>query len=364
VSAARSSALRRGGWGLALGWALACAAPALAQDGSTGTDTSLAPRAAMEAPRADQALLLDVAQAGGGWLAVGEHGLILRSTDGAHWQQVPSPVDVTLVRLRFLDAQRGWALGYDGCVLATEDGGAHWRILQYDAAWGRPWFDVRFFDPDHGLLAGTNGTLKITSDGGKTWQAIDSPAFADTPNLYNLIALGDGSLLIAGERGLLARSTDRGLSWTQLKSPYTGSYFGALAVGARGALVFGLRGNAFYAPDLAQAPALSAQERAALEEAANNPEYAARKIDPVSAVAGWIELKSDQTESLFSGTIAPDGRVLLFGMNGHVMQAELGAARLQPLAVSTDNNLNAGAVAGDHLLVVGSAGVQRLPLPR
>jgi photosystem II stability/assembly factor-like uncharacterized protein len=318
----------------------------------------------MYAPRAESALLLDVARAQGGWLAVGERGLILRSSDGMHWQQVPAPVDVTLVRLRFLDQLRGWALGYDGCVLATADGGAHWRVLRYDAAWGRPWFDVRFFDPAHGLLAGTNGALMATSDGGQTWQTIDSPVFADTPNLYNLIELGDGSLLIAGERGLLARSLDRGQSWSQLKSPYTGSYFGALPIGAKGVLVFGLRGNAFYAPDIAQVPPLTAAERAALSAAANDPEYATRNINPVSTVPGWVELQSDQTESLFGGSLAPDGRILLFGMNGHIMQADLSAARLWRLAISTDNNMNAGAIAGDWLLVVGSQGVQRLPLPR
>ncbi len=342
-------------------WAVSL--PAAAQH-AADIDPTLAPRPAVMAPRAATSLLLDIARAGEHWIVVGQRGVILRSSDGQHWQQMPSPVDVMLTRVRFFDDTRGWALGYDGAVLETRDGGRSWTLLRFDPQWGKPWFDVLFLDAEHILLAGTNGALMITADGGQTWQSIDTPALEDGPNLYSLAALGDGSLLLAGERGFLARSTDRGATWQRLRSPYSGSYFGALPVGEQGVVIFGLRGHAFYAADLRAAEVLSAEAAQALREAALDPTAAAAHINPVSEVSGWTRLENDDYESLFGGTVTADGRVLLFGMNGHVMQVDLTSRRLHRLPAAPESNLNAGRLAGSDLIVVGTAGVQRLPLTR
>jgi photosystem II stability/assembly factor-like uncharacterized protein len=331
--------------------------------GDTGTDTTLVAVPARILPHADSGLLLDVAHAGTSLVAVGGHGDILLSADGKKWQQVPVPADTTLNRVRFLDDTHGWAVGYDGTVLASSDGGKTWTLQQFDAAWGRPYFDVLFFDADNGLLAGANGTLKKTSDGGKTWDAVSSDAFADNPNLYNLIKLGDGSLLIAGERGFMARSTDKGASWTQLKSPYTGSYFGALAVNGSGALIFGLRGNAFYAADIAKAAPLTAKELAAMHAAASDAEAAAGAQNPVSEVPGWAHLKHEDTEPLFGGAVGGDGRILLVGQNGRVMRADLAGGALEPVPVHSDINMNAALFDGDAALItVGTSGIKRVAL--
>jgi photosystem II stability/assembly factor-like uncharacterized protein len=329
----------------------------------TGTDTTLLPVPSRPAGRAASSLLLDLAHAGPNFVAVGQWGDILLSADGNQWQQVAAPADTTLTRVRFLDATHGWAIGYDGTVLASTDGGKTWQLQQFDANWGRPYFDILFFDTDNGLLAGANGTLKKTSDGGKTWNPIDSDVFADTPNLYNLLPLGNGTLLLAGERGFLARSTDKGATWTQLKSPYTGSYFGALAIGNSGALIFGLRGNAFYAADVAKAAALSAAELAAIHAAASDAESAGAVQNPVSEVAGWVHLQHEDTEPLFGGAVGADGRVFLVGQNGRVMQADLADAKLKRLAVATDINMNAAVLDGSALVTVGTSGAKRLSLP-
>ncbi len=348
--------------GALLGWSLP--APAQQQDSSddTGTDTTLVPVPAKLAPRAASALLLDLARAGTSWVAVGQRGNILLSADGKTWQQVPAPADTTLTRVRFLDASHGWAIGYDGTILVTEDGGKSWKLQQFDAAWGKPYFDILFFDANNGLLAGANGTLKKTADGGKTWNAIDSDVFADTPNLYNLLALGDGSLLLAGERGFLARSTDKGATWVQLKSPYTGSYFGALATGNGGVLIFGLRGNAFYAANIAKAAPLSAKELEAMRAAASDAESASSSQNPVSEVAGWVHLQHDDTEPLFGGAAGADGRIILVGQNGRVMQADIAAGALKRLPLATDANMNAALFDGTALVTVGTSGVGRLNL--
>ncbi len=325
-----------------------------------GADTTLIPRPAVKALRAESSLLLGLIKAGENWIAVGQRGNVLLSQDGKAWTQVPAPADVTLNRVRFADNQHGWAVGYDGAVLATEDGGRKWQLAQFDAAWGRAYFDVLFSDKDNGLLAGANGTLKRSSDGGKTWTAIESPVLGDGPNLYNLLALGDGSLVLAGERGFVARSTDQGASWIQLKSPYTGSYFGALAVGNSGLLIFGLRGNAFYAADITKAEPLSAKDLEAVRAAAADPTNATSSASPVSTVPGWVRLASADTEPLFGGAVAADGRIFLVGQNGRVMLADLNGMALKRLNIGSDINMNAALVDGDVLVVVGTSGVARV----
>lgn len=333
------------------------------EDEDTGTDTTLVPRPSELAPRASSGLLLSAARAGGGYVVVGQRGSVLLSADGKEWKQVTTPADATLVRVRFLDDARGWAVGYDGTILTTEDGGKSWKLSQFDAVWGKPFFDILFLDASTGLVAGGNGVLKRTTDGGTTWTAVESPVFEDQPNLYNLIKLGDGSLLLTGERGFLAHSTDQGSSWKQLKSPYTGSYFGSVPAGASGAVVFGLRGNAFHVKDIAGAAPLSEADLAALRELAANPEASSKNDSPVSEVAGWTRLASEDTESLFGGSVADDGSVLLFGANGRVMKAELEAGALNRVNLPTNININMGLAAADGLIVVGTSGVQHFALP-
>lgn len=340
--------------------ALAAALPTLAQEGDTGFDTSREPRPALIAPKAASSLLLSLARAGEHWVAVGQYGNILRSTDGQHWEQVPAPNNATLTRVRFVDAHRGYAIGYDGTVLASRDGGASWALQQHDPAWGKPFYDLLWIDAEHGLLAGANGTLKRSTDGGDTWEDIDSDALADGPNLYRVLRVDD-QLLLTGERGFLARSSDGGDTWERLKSPYTGSFFGAINVDA-GVVIFGLRGNAFYAPKLSDTPALTQAEIDAMWEAAFDPAHTGA-ADPVSDVAGWAALHSDAFESLFDATRTDDGDLLLFGTNGHVMQADLAQATLRRLDVGSDININDGAIEGDALIVVGTSGVTRLRRP-
>ncbi|WP_293372869.1 YCF48-related protein [Nevskia sp.] len=329
----------------------------------TGVDTTLVARPSVLVPRAASGLLLSVTRAGSKFVAVGQRGGILLSDDGVKWKQVPTPADATLTRVRFVDDSHGWAVGYDGTILATEDGGSNWTLAQFDAAWGRAYYDVLFSDAQNGFVLGGNGRLWRTGDGGKNWEPIESPVFEDQPNLYNLVKLGNGMLLLTGERGLIARSSDDGATWAQLKSPYTGSYFGTVAAGEAGAVVFGLRGNAFHAADVASLPVLTEEELAALREAAANPEASSTAGNPVTEVAGWTELKSGDTESLYGASIADNGDVLLFGGNGRVMKADLAGGQLVRQQLPTNINMNAGLATADSLIVVGTSGVQRFAKP-
>ena len=120
-----------------------------------------------EPPPAD---FYDVARCGGGFLAVGDRGSILSSTDGGmSWQGSNSGARHDL-----------GAVAFSGdCMVA--------------------------------VAVGEQGAILVSTDGGSTWSAPDT----NTWNEFNEVALsGDGKISIAaGERGLFRYSVDGGRSW-------------------------------------------------------------------------------------------------------------------------------------------------------
>ncbi len=250
-------------------------------------------RPALPSALAERALLLDLASANGLLVAVGERGHILRSVDdGLSWQQARVPVSVTLTAVTFVDSEYGWAVGHDGVILASRDGGASWsvqldgrslnaQLVSYfealqaasddgtdasldpdlvaqgldDALFAqeegpsKPFLDLYFADRQHGWVVGAYGLLLRTDDGGASWQplsmALDNP---DNFHLNAIAAQGD-QLFIAGEAGSLYRSDDRGASWLRLDPGYGGPLFSVTLTGENEVLLSGLRGRLFVSGD-------------------------------------------------------------------------------------------------------------------
>jgi Photosynthesis system II assembly factor YCF48 len=92
-----------------------------------------------------------------GW-AVGENGTILLTTDGgATWQKRDSGVSADLYGVHFTDPTHGWAVGDNGTILLTTDGGATGQ--KRDSGVSAPLYRVHFTDPTHGWAVGDSGTI-------------------------------------------------------------------------------------------------------------------------------------------------------------------------------------------------------------
>ena len=109
--------------------------------------------------------------AGNVGLAVGAHGVVVRSEDGGEtWalQTVGSSLhdlyDVAMIP----EEGRGWAVGEQG-LWQTEDGGLTWRLLEVPGL-ARPLRAIRFLTDDRFAAAGDDGTLVLSPDSGQTWQ--------------------------------------------------------------------------------------------------------------------------------------------------------------------------------------------------
>lgn len=234
---------------LAVAQSLACGA------GAETDLTRVHPRAAAVAPEAKSAMILGIARAGQRVVAVGEHGVILlRDTPEAAPRQAKSvPLDATLTAVSFADAQRGWAVGHWGAIVATADGGENWQRQRIDIDTDRPLFAVHFFDADNGVAVGLWSLVLTTADGGKTWteREVEPPPGSRKAdlNLLGLFADARGTLYATAERGMVLASADRGASWRYLATGYKGSFWSGIATGDGSLLVGGQRGSIYRSDD-------------------------------------------------------------------------------------------------------------------
>jgi photosystem II stability/assembly factor-like uncharacterized protein len=122
-----------------------------------------------------------------GW-AVGAEGVIWHTIDGGqHWERQPSGVRGTLCGLHFVTPYTGWVVGREelpdgsgssGIILVTRDGGEKWERLAAGVLPGLA--SVKFFGNGSGVVAGDSshgmpaGVFR-TSDGGISWQQHGGP---------------------------------------------------------------------------------------------------------------------------------------------------------------------------------------------
>jgi photosystem II stability/assembly factor-like uncharacterized protein len=121
-----------------------------------------------------------------GW-AVGDEGVVWHTMNGGKsWERQPTGVRASLRGLHFLNPCVGWVAGREevpgggsaGVVLYTRDGGVNWRRLLVHSLPGLHL--VRFVDNQTGYLAGDGSEqfpsgVFATTDGGRSWEPVPGP---------------------------------------------------------------------------------------------------------------------------------------------------------------------------------------------
>ncbi len=275
------------------------------------------PRPAEPARLAAESLLLDIERAGQRYVAVGERGHVLLSSDGVSWEQAESvPVRSTLTRVEF-SGGRLWAVGHDSVIIHSRDLGRNWVLQHFDPEAEKPLLDVHFFDANNGIAIGAYGLYMRTQNAGEDWDSLDMADLVTSENIdWEAIAAAEaddstmdddlfgedalldrgcyefmechlnafldnerGTWLIAAERGYGFRSTDGGINWESFRFPYPGSMFGLLQID-REIVAFGLRGHVQTSRD---------------------------------AGRQWVELDNPLASTLKGGSVDPQGRALMVG---------------------------------------------------
>lgn len=148
---------------------------------------------------------------------------IVVTTDG--WQsssvQKPRERDHMLEAIAFADAQTGYAVGEQGRIYSTGDGGAHW-VARASGAMNA--YTLDFADPQLGWASLDRGMVARTTNGGAQWTNVEVQGF----NRYGYVAAVDFADRERGwatgsftDIGMIAGSTDGGLHWTvQYERPF------------------------------------------------------------------------------------------------------------------------------------------------
>jgi photosystem II stability/assembly factor-like uncharacterized protein len=157
-----------------------------------------------------------------GWV-VTERSHILHTRDGGKsWQVQFHDADVILKAVAFADPLHGWAVGEYGHIYYTADGGALWEkqagTFHLSEETGEVVADPFLFavvalDPHTAWAVGIDGYVTRTHDGGRTWQPVETGA--PKTHLFGIATDHQGTLLIGG-RGTGLLSVDQGQHWQVL----------------------------------------------------------------------------------------------------------------------------------------------------
>jgi len=283
--------------------------------------------------------------AGARIVVAGQRGHILHSDDGKTWVQADVPASSDLTALSFPTAKDGWAVGHEGIVLHTGDGGLTWsrqidgrKIGELLAKQGgqagqgadQPLLDVWFEDDKKGFAIGAFNLILRTEDGGQTWtpwmDRVDNPKGM---HLYAIRPAG-GTVYIVGEQGLVLKLDREKQRFTRVALPYRGTLFGV--VGTPGmVLVHGLRGNAYRSTD---------------------------------GGANWTKVETGVSAGIASGAEMSDGSVVLVSQAGHVLLSTDEGATFKRVKVATAAPAFSVAEAGKGTVAVAGIGGVRLVHPR
>ena len=132
--------------------------------------------------------------------------------------------------VQFVDENRGWAVGGNGVLLGTADGGATWKALPRPS--DDTLRDLYFSDERTGWVVCERSIyllktkdeprayLMNTTNGGSTWKRVNVLGVQVDARLMRALFTRDGGRAWAfGEGGLLFTTRDGGTSWTPKRVP-------------------------------------------------------------------------------------------------------------------------------------------------
>ncbi len=135
--------------------------------------------------------------------------LLIFSSAKAQWKVQQSGVQSHLNAVDFIDSNLGLAVGDDGVVLRTTNGGQAWEML--DSLGVAPLNDVHWVNNSTAWATGKYGGLYVTYNKGDSWTIKSVGSF--NSDLLSMSSVNDQVLWVTGTLGAIYYSIDGGDSW-------------------------------------------------------------------------------------------------------------------------------------------------------
>jgi photosystem II stability/assembly factor-like uncharacterized protein len=180
--------------------------------------------------------------------AVGAEGTIIKTINGGTtWAQQNSGVENVLkgVGVAMTDANRVWAVGDAGTIRKTNDGGTTWGAQTSGTS--ENLYDVAVVNANVAWAVGASSVVLFTNDGGTTWNPQSSPVASN----FNAVSAVDANVAWAvGDSGIIIYTIDAGTTWNQQATGgITEALTGVAAVNANIAWAVGEGGLIYYTND-------------------------------------------------------------------------------------------------------------------
>jgi photosystem II stability/assembly factor-like uncharacterized protein len=158
-----------------------------------------------------------------GW-AVGNQGVVFRTTDGGIiWKGFSVDNYTNFRSVTFVDSNNGWVVGiggldndYGGRIYKTTDGGINW-IMQL-SKYPSQITDITIIDSNTALAVGTDGTILRTTDGGSNWKyqinPVGIPGNNSDNTLWSINKVDKNNAWAVGFSGIILNTRDGGENWS------------------------------------------------------------------------------------------------------------------------------------------------------
>jgi len=144
-----------------------------------------------------------------GW-AVGENGVVLKTVDGGlNWVSVSTPVNAYFKRVRFLNSTLGYMVGNGGEILKSNDGGESW--IRLSSGTTENLNDVFVLSETNVCAVGDNGTVLLSIDGSNF--SVISQTSGVTANFNGVTFFDTHVGWVVGDSGALIVTKNGGLTW-------------------------------------------------------------------------------------------------------------------------------------------------------
>lgn len=176
--------------------------------------------------------------------AVGQNGTVVHTTDGGtKWKRKDTGSTNTLADVFFVDEKTGWAVGANGTILHTADGGETWRVKERITE--NYLMAVRFHG-SIGIIAGANGEILRTTNGGTTWVRDINNRFLP----FRSVTFLDGQRgWAAGLGGKILATEDGGKTWKMQPSDVKDDLHAVHFINEKNGVAAGANGRILHTTD-------------------------------------------------------------------------------------------------------------------